>query len=78
MSAVKHVQPELKKYIDKRLSITLNNTRTVTGVLRGYDHFMNLVLDESVEDVSATEKAKLGMIVIRGNSVVQIQCLDRL
>ena len=77
-AAPKPVQPELKKYMDKRLSIKLNGNRFVTGILRGYDHFMNLVLDESVEDVSATEKSKLGMIVIRGNSVVQIECLDRL
>ena len=37
--------------MDKRLSIKLNANRTVTGVLRGFDQFMNLVLDETVEIV---------------------------
>ena len=41
----------------------LNGGRHVTGVLRGYDPFMNLVLDETVEDVSATEKHSIGMVV---------------
>ena len=35
----------------------------VTGTLRGFDHFMNLVLDDAVEDVSATEKRPIGKIV---------------
>jgi small nuclear ribonucleoprotein G len=30
-------QPELKKYIDKRLFVQLNGSRKVIGVLRGYD-----------------------------------------
>jgi small nuclear ribonucleoprotein G len=55
--------PELKKYLDKRLSLKLNANRQVTGVLRGFDVFMNLVLDEALEDVSPTEKARLGMVV---------------
>ena len=43
--------PDLKKYMDKRLQIKLNGNRTVTGVLRGFDQFMNLVLDETTEIV---------------------------
>ncbi|KAL8875910.1 MAG: hypothetical protein Q9198_005798 [Flavoplaca austrocitrina] len=30
-------QPELKKYLDKRLFVQLNGSRKVLGVLRGYD-----------------------------------------
>ncbi|KAL8823195.1 MAG: hypothetical protein Q9191_006085 [Dirinaria sp. TL-2023a] len=30
-------QPELKKYLDKRLFVQLNGSRKVIGVLRGYD-----------------------------------------
>lgn len=30
-------QPELKKYLDKRLFVQLNGNRKVIGVLRGYD-----------------------------------------
>ncbi|RKL13946.1 hypothetical protein BFJ68_g6763 [Fusarium oxysporum] len=30
-------QPELKKYLDKRLFVQLNGSRKVIGILRGYD-----------------------------------------
>lgn len=50
--------------MDKRLSLQLNGNRKVTGVLRGFDPFMNIVLDETVEEISATEKHKIGMVVI--------------
>ncbi|XP_066025070.1 small nuclear ribonucleoprotein G-like [Pocillopora verrucosa] len=71
--------PELKKYMDKRLSRNeINGGRHVTGVLRGFDPFMNLVLDEAVEEVSAQEKHNIGMVVIRGNSIVIMEALDRI
>lgn len=35
--------PELKKYMDKRMQLKLNGGRTVSGILRGFDPFMNLV-----------------------------------
>ncbi|KAI4472442.1 hypothetical protein M0802_016820, partial [Mischocyttarus mexicanus] len=38
--------PELKKYMDKRLSLKLNGGRQVIGILRGFDPFMNMVIDE--------------------------------
>ncbi|ORY96152.1 hypothetical protein BCR43DRAFT_491158 [Syncephalastrum racemosum] len=70
--------PELKRYMDKRLSLQLNGDRRVTGVLRGYDPFMNIVLDDAVEDVSATEKNHMGMVVIRGNSIALMEALERI
>ncbi|CAI2176008.1 13450_t:CDS:2 [Funneliformis geosporum] len=71
-------QPELKKYMEKRLFIQLNGARKVTGILRGYDPFMNLVLDDTVEEVSSTEKHNIGMVVIRGNSVVIMEALEKI
>ncbi|KOO31226.1 putative small nuclear ribonucleoprotein g-like protein [Chrysochromulina tobinii] len=70
--------PDLKKYMDKRLAIKLNGNRTINGTLRGFDQFMNLVLDETVEQVSATEQNSIGMVVIRGNSIVMIEALEKL
>eukprot|EP00898_Chlorokybus_atmophyticus_P006454 jgi/Chlat1/680/Chrsp104S01151 len=69
--------PDLKKYMDKKLQIRLNANRSVTGVLRGFDQFMNLVLDETVEEVSSSEKHQIGMVVIRGNSIVLIESLEK-
>lgn len=70
--------PDLKKYMDKRLAIKLNGNRTVNGTLRGFDQFMNLVLDETVEVASASESNNIGMVVIRGNSIVMIEALEKL
>lgn len=55
--------PDLKKYMDKRLSIKLNGNRTVVGFLRGFDQFMNLVLDESVEMVRASRKKQQQLLL---------------
>ncbi|KAF8974835.1 hypothetical protein BGZ46_009670 [Entomortierella lignicola] len=74
----KAATPELKKYMDKRVFVQLNGARKVTGVLRGFDPFMNLVLDEAVEETNPAEKSSIGMIVLRGNSVVVLEALDRI
>ena len=66
------------RYMDKRLAIKLNGNRTVNGTLRGFDQFMNLVLDETVEVASASESNNIGMVVIRGNSIVMIEALEKL
>ncbi|KAL4872250.1 hypothetical protein BDV12DRAFT_193697 [Aspergillus spectabilis] len=84
-------QPELKKYMEKRVFCELNGNRKVIGILRGYDVgralfylrstsgvFMNIVLDEAFEEKPGGEKVAIGMIVIRGNSVVMLEALERI
>ncbi|KAF4963836.1 hypothetical protein FSARC_8196 [Fusarium sarcochroum] len=78
-------QPELKKaslilfrYLDKRLFVQLNGSRKVIGILRGYDVFLNIVMDEAVEEKDNGEKVRIGMVVIRGNSVVMLEALERI
>ena len=71
----------LKNYLDKRLRIKLNANRIVTGKLRGYDQFMNLVLEEAIQinsnnENNNNENEDLGTIMIRGNSVILWECLD--
>ncbi|KAG5360972.1 Small nuclear ribonucleoprotein G [Yarrowia sp. B02] len=70
--------PELKNYMDKRLIVHLNGERKIIGVLRGYDAFLNIVLEESVEEKANGEKVQAGMSVIRGNSVVMLEALERI
>jgi len=50
----------------------------VEGVLRGFDPFMNLVLDEGVEIGKQGDRNTVGMVVVRGNSVVMIDSKDRI
>merc|ERR1711959_299475 len=69
--------PDRRRYMDKKLALRLNAGRRVTGVLRGFDQFMNLVLDETIEEVSASERNEIGMVVVRGNSVQMMECLER-
>ncbi|KAI9669357.1 MAG: hypothetical protein M1831_000393 [Alyxoria varia] len=71
-------QPELKKYLDKKLLVQLNGGRNVIGVLRGYDVFLNIVLDEAVEEKADKTVVRLGMAVIRGNSVVMLEARERI
>ena len=40
--------PELKKYLDKEMDLKLNGNRKVSGILRGFDPFMNMVIEVSV------------------------------
>ncbi|CAG9762519.1 unnamed protein product [Ceutorhynchus assimilis] len=70
--------PELKKFMDKKLCLKLNGGRQVTGILRGFDPFMNLVVDESLEEGRNGSKKNIGMVVIRGNSIVMLEALDRI
>nr|GFA16735.1 probable small nuclear ribonucleoprotein G [Tanacetum cinerariifolium] len=57
------------------LVVKLNANRTVVGTFRGFDQFMNLVIDNAVE-VNGEEKNEIGMVVIRGNSIVTVEALE--
>lgn len=64
--------------MDKRCQLKLNGNRTVVGILRGFDPFMNLVIDEAFETSKVGEKRPIGMVVARGNSILMIEALERL
>ena len=59
--------------MDKKLFVQLNGSRQIIGVLRGYDVFLNIVLDEAVEKKPNGDHVKVGTTVIRGNSVVLME-----
>ncbi|KAI8873269.1 LSM-domain-containing protein [Ramicandelaber brevisporus] len=68
--------PELNTYLSKRILLHLNSNRRISGVLRGFDPYMNVVVDETVEEISASERNPLGMVVVRGNSIVLFEAID--
>eukprot|EP00051_Salpingoeca_urceolata_P027121 m.480116 g.480116 ORF g.480116 m.480116 type:complete len:77 (-) comp21702_c0_seq1:118-348(-) len=70
--------PELKRFLDKRLLLKLNGGHTVTGILRGFDPFMNVVLDQTAEQVPESDDKPMGMVVIRGNSISSLEALERI
>lgn len=71
----------MAKYKDTQVRVKLMGGRLVTGILKGYDQLMNLVLDETVEylrepeDPTVIMKDKtreLGLIVIRGTVLLSL------
>jgi small nuclear ribonucleoprotein len=61
----------LEKNIDKRVSLLLKDGRVLEGKITGFDEYMNMVLEETVEH-NADEERRLGTVVLRGNNVVSI------
>lgn len=41
----------------------LNGGRQIQGILRGFDPFMNLVVDECIEETKLGERNQIGMVV---------------
>jgi len=69
---------DLSKYIDKRVIIKLNGNRQVAGVLRGYDDFMNITLDDlTIIKDNKPASENLGSSVIRGQAILMMESLDR-
>uniref|UniRef100_A0A3B4AE19 Small nuclear ribonucleoprotein G n=1 Tax=Periophthalmus magnuspinnatus TaxID=409849 RepID=A0A3B4AE19_9GOBI len=68
--------PELKN-LCLCVSVKLNGGRHVQGILRGFDPFMNLVVDDSVEMGPGGQQNSIGMVVIRGNSIIMVEALER-
>ncbi|KAM9212945.1 small nuclear ribonucleoprotein G-like [Dugong dugon] len=68
---------ELKKLTDKKLSLKLSSGRHVQGILQGYDPFMNLVVNQYVETATSGQQNNTGMAVIRRNSIIMLEALER-
>ncbi|KAK3671326.1 U6 snRNP-associated protein Lsm7 [Recurvomyces mirabilis] len=71
---------DLTKYTDKEIVVKFNGGREVTGLLKGYDQLMNLVLDNVKEvlrdDEGNTSTRDLGLLVARGTLLVLISPVD--
>lgn len=49
--------------MDKHLFIHLQGGRKVSGTLRGYDLFLNLVIDDALEESLPAQKHPIGTVV---------------
>lgn len=55
--------------MDRPVYVTLNASRAVSGTLRGFDMFLNLVIDEAYEEVGKGERVRLGTSVSLGRAL---------
>lgn len=62
---------------DLFISVKLNGNREVVGLLRGFDAFMNMVLEECQEVTKSGQQVNIDTIVVRGNSVNIVEVLER-
>ncbi|XP_064105421.1 uncharacterized protein LOC135214899 [Macrobrachium nipponense] len=64
---------EFTAYMNKRVIAKIAGGRWVEGTLRGYDSYMNLVLEDTVELRSTGERIPVGVAVIRGRSIAMVE-----
>ncbi|XP_065841737.1 U6 snRNA-associated Sm-like protein LSm7 [Oscarella lobularis] len=71
---------EFTKFVDKVVRVKFLGGREVSGILKGFDPLINLVLDDATEylrdseDLSrlSDETRSLGLIVCRGPTVIAL------
>jgi len=70
---------DLAKYVNERIRVKFTGGREVTGVLKGFDQLLNLVLDD-VEEQLHTEPEpstrQLGLVVLRGPTITLLSPVD--
>lgn len=60
---ISYISVILSEIVYSLFPVKLNGGRQITGVLRGFDPFMNLVVDECIEETKLGEKNQIGMVV---------------
>jgi small nuclear ribonucleoprotein (snRNP)-like protein len=61
----------LERVLQQRVTLTLKDSRTLSGKLLGIDEHMNLVLDDA-DETTAEVSRHLGRVVLRGSNVVAL------
>lgn len=64
-------QEMLENLKNKKIILLLKDKRKLTGTLTGFDDYMNMVLQNTEEEMDGNRR-RLGMIILRGNNVVRI------
>ena len=57
---------------DKRVIVELKNNRQYVGKLKSFDIHINLVLEDAEEHIDGEVKRKLGVVFIRGDTIILI------
>ncbi|NOZ81468.1 MAG: small nuclear ribonucleoprotein [DPANN group archaeon] len=62
----------LNRARDKRVIVELKNHTRLVGKLKAFDIHINVVLEEAEEMVDGSLKRKLGLVFIRGDTIILI------
>ena len=57
---------------NKRVIVELKNNRQYTGKLKAFDIHVNIVLEDAEERSEGEVKRKLGVVFLRGDTIVMI------
>ena len=69
--------PELKEHLGKQIRISLNKNREISGILVGYDHFMNLTIRNArIEAPKGSSPLMVPSVVIRGATVLSFEAVN--
>lgn len=70
---------DLSRYTNEKIRVKFTGGREVTGVLKGFDQLLNLVLDD-VQEIFQTESEQttrsLGLVVLRGPTITLLSPVD--
>ncbi|XP_031553970.1 U6 snRNA-associated Sm-like protein LSm7 [Actinia tenebrosa] len=75
---------DISKFLDKGVRVKFQGGREASGILKGYDALLNLVLDNTTEYIRdpddplklTDETRSLGLVVCRGTAVVLVCPVD--
>jgi small nuclear ribonucleoprotein len=62
----------LNNVMHKPVLVRLKGNRQLRGKLAAFDQHMNLVLEEADELEDDATKAKIGMVIVRGDNILYV------
>mmetsp|Transcript_1486 Transcript_1486/g.2416 ORF Transcript_1486/g.2416 Transcript_1486/m.2416 type:complete len:83 (+) Transcript_1486:27-275(+) len=63
------------RFLQNRSVVVINlfyKKKVISGIIIGFDEFMNLVVDDACEILLNSEQIKIGRILVRGDSILLI------
>lgn len=66
----------LNKSRNKRVIIELKNGKQIVGSLQAFDIHINTILEDAEERINGEVKRKLGLVFIRGDTIVFISLAE--
>lgn len=58
-----------KKYLNKKVKVTLKNELKLVGILKNVDHFLNMQLVDTMPEVATPGLGKSFLCSVRGSSI---------